>query len=581
MVTDESIRLMNQSVVWLALATTLIPLIWSTWRARRQIAAHLRGEMTINLIIIVSFAVLFIGSGLLMTPAFVHSHLYGVELHNDMLRFPAAPHFRAEYGSAGFMLLGGLMKVFGPTFETTARINAFLLLSSFVFMGLFVRLWTNQRLAPLFTLLVGGTTALFMRIGYSEDAHVAALFWGGAGLALTMAGLRFKATGLMIAATGALFLALYSRQDFFPWLTAAPLLLLIPEHRDFGQTLLKDRRTWLWGLLVTGLSVPFVWTSLAAGAHSLGLVFALHFLTNTEFLTGFLARSPLWDGFSLSVILLPLAVYGAVRRPKLLLIFSLALPAFALLSFVNWHASSWGDLYGFTAPLASVLLILACVGWFELVRRTRLIGHLVFIITVVTGLAGTISVAQVTNPLYDEYRFVNKTLLELPEGSAVIYVSDQKNQVLSFLPWEAVQTRKIKPVPVRLSGPVEVPPDTKHVYFFQGLACHVFSGDLLLAQRGVADLRVWVLGATGSEYEGVDMLKLWGLHEGAPFALEPGVLNPGCVQLRERTLRPIKETIITDVADDPPFLFFPDKKLPVGFYEWTTTTSGPGGAPGR
>ncbi|MFH1530478.1 MAG: hypothetical protein ABIK09_07075 [Pseudomonadota bacterium] len=431
----------------------------------------------------------------LLPPIFLHVEFVGLKYWSlavdPSLLYDQDPSF----GRGGLLTQGVLSSILGGGLRAFFFGDALLSAATVGLGGLLVARWSTERsLAPVVAAGLLAVHPLLVRVGASEDVHVAAGFWAFLSLALLERHRSGRRDGDLLAAVGAAILATCSRQFLLPM----PLLFgLLWLERVPGPRL--GRRPLAWaGLALLVATAALKWAVLlpeilAAGTgiqHGSGAG-----LSPILRSAGILAMSsltephPLLDQWLTPAPVLLLMLWGLLRAgrgglPRTMLL------AWAWLFLLSLPLGYWGISvrYLFRSLLILVSLLAAGTGLGDLLPRLHAVRPWIpaavaaLLLVLVTALAAPrIEREAPMDPFTRQAFWLEAVLPTLPEGAIILTASSgdlgTPNLYLK-IPDRLLNPRGDEgrsPRPLALWPALDGVDDATPVVLFHGVACHSVS----------------------------------------------------------------------------------------------------------
>ncbi len=510
---------------------------------------------------IIGAGVLFLLSlvvrALFVQPTLVHADVAAPELVDCILDFPLRCTNRgASYGQYGFWLLGAMSQILGRDLNAVFASMQIIGALDVALLAILAYRLSGSPYAALFGVAIIGTNPIFMRVAASEDLHNLGLCLGlVAFIAMDVYAVtrRLLALAAVVLALG---LMVHTRQTFYVF---APSVFLMGLARG-GGVMLKD--PWYWG---AGLIVLAALLQRALGGDSGDLVFQMiAILSEPRIVPDMLRYHALLDftRFGLLPVLTIAAIVwafsaGGVARATAA-VFALSF----LLTYPPGMPSPGVELAQRLGTHALGMLLCA-MGMSAFVEsRVRPSSRAAFGLAVaVVMLAlppyfpGWRTVNELT-PIHREYLGVKAAAASLPSEFTQIILPTFHSNSYGGARYAGLLGRMGKKVHPVLVEDIEGMP--RPWLFLENIECWTYSFyEVIGIEKQVARAR------TDFEYRWDHVL--FG-HRPSPVR-PPAEVRPQCAPfLRNGT--PIGPPyVITDVEDDPPFLFYAATSVPIRFYE--------------
>lgn len=504
------------------------------------------------------FVVTMIVRALSVEPTIVHADLVGPELVDCVLQSPSPCAGRgASYGRYGFLVLGGLTRVFGDDLSAVFRANELVGMLNVAMLAVLAHRLSGSPYGALLAVAVAGTNPVFMRVAGSEDMHNLGLLLALVALvAMDVFAVRRRIPAL-VAATLALVLLIHTRQTFYVF---APCAFVLGVARG-GRDLLKSRGFWAAGLLVGAVLVIRILANAASGGlvQQMAGVFAELMLLPT-----IVRHHALFDvaRFGILPILMVASLVWAWRGDDVaravLLVFTLNF----VLTYPCGMQSPGVEFAQRLSAVACGALLVAIAGAAVLEGRVpdsaRTLAGLgaALVLTILPPLFPGWRVLGVRTPIHQEYLAVEAAAGALPPTFTLVKAPTAEATVHGNARYAGLLARSGKDVRVVPSSALAGAP--RPVVFLEDVECWTYSFREL---TGAGDGR-----PTGPMGE-IRWDKVIFARMVSPVR-PPAGLRPECRPFAGEGRRPIGPgAVIREPEDDPPFLFYAAREIPIRFYE--------------
>lgn len=523
---------------------------------------------------LIGAAALFVAAmvvrALAVEPTIVHADVVGPELVDCIFQSPAPCTGRgASYGRYGFLLLGSLTHVFGDDLPAVFRANALVGALNVALLAVLAHRLSGSPYGALLAIAVAGTNPVFMRVAGSEDMHNLGLLLALLGLVAMDVFAVSRRTSALVAATLALCLVIHTRQTFYVFAPCAFLLGVVRGGRD----LLKSGGFWAAGIVVGGVLASRILANAASGGlvQQMVGVFAELMLLPT-----ILRHHALFDvaRFGILPILMVASLAWAWRGDAVM---RAVLGIFALNFVLTYPCGMQSPGVEFAQRLSVVAcgaLLVAIVG------AAVLAGHVPTSSRPMVGLVAALAltvlppvfpgwrILGVRTPIHQEYLAVEAAAAALPPAFTLVKAPTAEATVHGEARYAGLLARSGKDVRVVPSGDLAGAP--RPWIFLEDVECWTYSFREL---TGARDGRP--TGAMGQiRWDQVIFARMISpvrpaagpRPECRPFAGEGRALGPSGV--------------IREPEDDPPFLFYSGREIPIRFHELDperSPSAGPGG----
>lgn len=503
------------------------------------------------------FGAVMIVRALSVEPTIVHADVVGPELVDCVLQWPGACTGRgASYGRYGFFLLGGLTRMFGDDLGAVFRANALVGGLDVALLALLAHRLSGSPYGALFAVAVAGTNPVFMRVAGSEDMHNLGLLLALVALvAMDVFAVRRRAPAL-VAATLALVLMVHTRQTFYVF---APCAFVLGVARG-GRDLLQSR-----GFVAAGVVVGAVLaTRILANAASGGLVQQMAGVFGELVLMPTIVRHhALFDvtRFGALPILQAASLVWAWRGDATARAVLLAFALNFVLTYPCGMQSPGVEFAQRVSVVACGALLVAIAGAAVLEARvaasSRPVAGLVaaLVVTALPPLFPGWRVLGVRTPIHQEYLAVEAAAAALPPAFTLVKAPTAEATVHGEARYAGLLARSGKDVRVVPSSALADAP--RPWVFLEDVECWTYSFREL---TGAGDGRP--TGPMGRiRWDKVIFARMVSpvrpaagpRPECRAFLGEGRAIGPGAV--------------IREPEDDPPFLFYSDRRIPIQFYE--------------
>lgn len=506
-------------------------------------------------------AVLFVAAMIVRTlsvePTIVHADVVGPELVDCVLQSPSPCAGRgASYGRYGFVLLGSLTRIFGDDLSAVFRANALVGALNVALLAALAHRLSGSPYGALIAVAVAGTNPVFMRVAGSEDMHNVGLLLALVALiAMDVFAVRRRATAL-VAATLALCLLINTRQTFYVF---APCAFLLGVARG-GRDLLKSRGFWVAGVIVVAVLAARIVGNAASGGlvQQMAGVFAELILLPT-----IVRHHALFDVMRFG--LLPLLMVGSLvwawrgdEVPRaVLVVFGLNF----VLTYPCGMQSPGVEFAQRLSVIACGALLVAIAGAAVLEGRvpasSRPLAGLgaAVVLTVLPPLFPGWEILGVRTPIHQEYLAVASAAAALPPAFTLVKVPTAEATVHGSARYAGLLARLGKDVRVVPSSALAEAP--RPWVFLEDIECWTYSFRELTA--------AWDDRPTGPMGE-IRWDKVIFARMVSPVRPVAG-LRPECRPFAGVGTPIGPRAVIRDPEDDPPFLFYSGREIPIGFYD--------------
>ena len=314
----------------------------------------------------------------LLPPIFLHVEFVGLKYWSLAMTPELLYHQDPSFGRGGLLTQGILATLLGGNLRAFFVGNALLSAATVALGGFLVARWSPERvLAPIATACLLALHPILVRVGASEDVHVAGGFWALLSLLLLERSREVPRARALLGAVGAMILATCSRQFLLPMPLLFGLLWVerIPGPRIQGR---PGARVAVGALVLT---VLLKWSFLlppilAAGSgiqHGSGAgVGAILGSAGALIGASLPEPHPLVDQWLTPLPVLLLLLWGLLRARRSGLPRTLVL-AWAWLAVLSLPLGYWGISvrYLFRSLLVLVSLVIAGTGLGDLLVRLR------------------------------------------------------------------------------------------------------------------------------------------------------------------------------------------------------------------
>ena len=551
--------LFNQLTVAGLLLLILVGLATCLLKEREAILASLRESWLMLAIVLAVTSALIIMATALMEPWFIHSHYYGVKFLSEYFHFPSTAQLRPEYGQAGYLMLGALATIFGKTLSTVALCNLFFLMAGLVFLGVAAAIITGHRSAVVLALLTGGTSAVILRAGYSEDVHAIAMFWGALALLGMTAAVKYRKHHPLLMGGAALLLGMHTRQIMFFW----PLAVLGGVHLAASRERMRGQFDNIYAaaiLLPSALLViPILlnvgksnnlWDTAASAAD--------FFLFEPHLYIDLLRKSVFTLNRDISLLLFPIALIGMLSSGKRVLVFIPGALVLFAASLANWHADNFGDRYSMSLPFTFIIIFFSAIWLSKLLRRRRILAAVLIGAVVLTNLISLVRISNLKNPLNEEYRYLQSIARKFPRDSVIVYRSMPEKDLRTYFPGFLFERHGVRVIentggalPDQCSG---------SMFFYKGISCSAY------APMDMYPVKHSMQAPQLIKYP-EELRRHWGRGDGRPPVSIPRSIRRECAAVIRPGSKPLHSATIDTQRNDPPYIFYNARSVKVGFYQ--------------
>lgn len=502
------------------------------------------------------FLISLVVRALAVQPTIIHADVVGPELVDCILQFPEVCTTRGKsYGQYGFLFVGALTRAWGNDLAAVFRAMGSIGAASVVLLALLARRLSGSPYGALFAVAVTGTNPVFLRIAASEDMHTMGLFLGLIALIAMDAFAVSRRTAPLIAATLALCLLVHTRQSFY--LFAPCAFLLAVARADNG--LLASPRFWGAGLSVVAVLAMHTAANLSSTAFTRPMV---EILSQPLLLPTILRHHPLLDATRfgplplLTLAALAWAVFGGRLARGVVLAFlanfiatyPIGMPSPGVELAQRLPALAFGAL---PVTMAGAAVVERRVG--ERLRHVVGVGLAAVLAALPPFFPGWRMLAVLT-PVHREYLAVESAAAGLPMEFTLVKAPTAEGTVHGNARYAGLLARLGKRVTVAPATAIAAGPPPR--LFLEDVECWTYSFHELTGS------------STNQPPDRMREVR-W---DRVIFAGEPSPLRPppGRRPECERILRgasPIgAPRLITDPPDDPPFLFYASRAVPIQFH---------------
>ncbi len=489
-------------------------------------------------------------------PTLIHADLAAPELVDCILQFPRACANRgASYGQYGFWLVGALSRFLGRDLNAVFLAMQIIGALNIAMLAVLAYRLSGSAYGALFAVAITATNPIFVRVAASEDMHNLGLLLGLIGfIAMDIFAVSRRASAL-VAVVLALGLMVHTRQTFHIF---APCVFLLGLARG-GRALLKSSVYWGAGLIVLALLLQRV---LASDSTNLTQQMVA-ILTEPVLVPSLLRHHALFDVSRFGP--LPVLTIAAILWAFLAGGLSRAVAVVFAVNFVVTYPcgmpSPGVELAQRIATHSFGLIICAMGGAAFLERRidpTRRVAvglSLAFaLIAMPPFFPGWRAVSAIT-PIHREYLAVEAAAASLPSEFTQVVLPKSGSTSFGGSRYAGLLERmekKVSTVPVS-----EIEGMSHPWIFLENIECWAYSFyELTGTARDVA--------------EPPDFQYRWDrvIFGRQPSPLRPpSNIRPECELFLRGSIPIGPRHVITGVEDDPPFLFYADRSVPVQFHE--------------
>jgi hypothetical protein len=506
---------------------------------------------------VVLFLVAMVARVVFVQPTLVHADVVAPELVDCVLQFPAACTTRgASYGQYGFFVLGALTRPFGNDLTAVFRATEIFGALDVALLAILAYRLSGSSYGALLAVAVSGTNPIFMRVAGSEDMHNVGLCLALLALIAMDVFAARRSIAALVAAVLALCLMLDTRQTFY---VIAPCAFLLGLARG-GRGLLRSLGFWGAGVLVGAVLLRLVVSNAGSGGvvQNMEATFGEPVL-----LPSILGHHPLLDvgRFGLLPILTVAAVIWACFASSLARATAVAFALNFVITYPAGMPSPGVELAQRIPVVLFGVLLVAMAG--AALLETRVPRHYRAVVGLFAAAAltavpplfpGWRMLGELT-PMHREYLAVESAAAGLPQELTLVKLPTDENTVHGHARYAGLLERlgrRVQVVPVS-----EIAAAPRPWIFLEDTECWTYSFRELT-------------GARDDRPAGPMRALRW---DRVLFGREPSPLRPPAGPRREcqpflRDGTPIgPRLVISDPADDPPFLFYAGSAVPIQFHE--------------
>jgi hypothetical protein len=496
-------------------------------------------------------------------PTLVHADVVAPEVVDCVLQFPRVCTTRgASYGQYGFLVLGGLTRLFGSDLSAVFRAVQLVGAVDIVLLaGLGYRL-SGSPYGALLVVALTGTNPIFMRVAASEDMHNMGLCLGLIGFIAMDVFAVTRRTAALLAAVLALCLMVHTRQTFHVFV---PCVLLLGVARG-GRDLLTSGRFWAAGVAVTAVLALQVVGSAGSGnvIQNMRAVFEEPVL-----LRDLLGHHALLDvtRFGPLPVLTVAALIWACSSGGVAGATAIVFAANFLVTYPCGMPSPGVELAQRLPAVAFGMLLVAMAGAALLESRVgasrRVVAGLLAagVLAALPPLFPGWETVRTLTPIHREYLAVEAAAAALPREFTLVTVPTADAALHGNVRYAGVLARAGKRVHVASVDAVQTMP--RPWLFLENVECWTYSFREL---TGITD-------ETAARHQSPIRWDhvLFG-RQRSPLR-PPAGARPECRPILRDSAPTGPRTIVSDPEDDPPFLFYSARGVPVGFHELRPTAA--------
>lgn len=499
----------------------------------------------------------------LVEPTLVHADVAAPLLVDCALQFPLPCLNRGgSYGQYGHWLLGAMTVPMGRDLHGIFAAMQIVGALDIVLLATLAYRLSGSLYAVLLTVAVTGTNPIFMRVAASEDMHNLGLFLGLVGfLAMDVYAMNRRRFAL-VAAVLALGLMIHTRQTFYLF---APCAFLLGIARG-GWSFLTRVEVWAGGLIVLAvLALRVLGSDSASVSEQMAVILSQPVLVPT-----ILRHHPLFDvsRFGLLPLLTIASIVWACVAGKVVRAVAVVFALNFVVTYPCGMASPGVELAQRLSTYAVAALLCAMAGaaflerWVSPTRRAATGLAIAFAVSAVPPLFPGWQTLRRLTPIHREYLAVQEAARSLPAEFTQLTLVPTDTNSYGGSRYEGLLQRMGKQVDTVLVN--EAANHPRPWMFLENIECWTYSFyEVAGVEKGAA---------APEQFEQRWDLVIFGHQRSA--IRPPAEMRPQCERVLQDSTPVGPAQVITDVDDDPPFLFYAVDTVPIRFHEIRTLPEG-------
>jgi hypothetical protein len=518
------------------------------------------GRRTMTHPAVVGAAALFLVSlmarALFVEPTLIHADVAAPLLVDCVLDFPLPCTNRgASYGQYGFWLTGGLAYLLGGDLSAVFASMQVIAAANVLLLAVLAYRYSGSPYGALLAVAAIGTNPIFMRVAASEDMHNLGLFLGLLAFVAIDVFAETRRTLALVAAAIALCLMIHTRQTFHVF---APCAFLLGLARG-GRGILRNAAFWGGALIVLTALLSRV---IASDSENLTQQM-IAIVSQPVLLPNMLRYHALFDiaRFGLLPLLTIAAIVWACAAGGMARAVAIVFGLNFLLTYPCGMPSPGVELAQRLATHALGMLLFALAGATVVERQvpsawrfSTALATAVALLSLPPFFPGW-RMLGVQTPIHREYLAVAAAATELPREFTQIVLPYSDSNSYGGSRYAGLLARMGKNAHTTLID--DVGELARPWLFLENIECWTYSFYELV----------------GIEKEAAKNHRFEFRWDRVLFGRQPSPVRPPA-EAREqcepflRRGKPIgARRVITDPEDDPPFLFYGSRTVPIQFYE--------------
>lgn len=260
------------------------------WREAAAFTALLLGILSLRLLV--------------TRPTLLHASFHPLAILDSAIASPTTS--LRNYGPFSFMVLGALMRIFGPRLDVIATAGQIESMATLGLMAWLAFRLSGDRLAALAVLSLGALSPPLVRVAASEDSHTLAVFLGWLGLACMEGYVREPRLRIVVLGVSATVLMLVTRQTLFVLAPCIPLYAVLRS----GGVVLRQRPFVLGAITIVAVFVYRVAVSVDVAENAFQLSTFVLRLSHPSVLLSAVLHHPMLGGWRYGPYVLLLEAIG-------------------------------------------------------------------------------------------------------------------------------------------------------------------------------------------------------------------------------------------------------------------------------